>query len=82
MTHIEPYDKDSTRRDFIYIATGAMGVFGAGAVAWPFIDQMNLSADALIWVALLLARKMAIAEVIGMDGSVPAIALTMINRVE
>ena len=35
MTHIEPYDKDSTRRDFIYIATGAMGVIGAGAAAWP-----------------------------------------------
>jgi ubiquinol-cytochrome c reductase iron-sulfur subunit len=29
------------RRDFIYIATGAFGAVGAGAVAWPFISQMN-----------------------------------------
>ena len=47
MTHIEPYNTDSTRRDFIYIATGAMGLIGAGAAAWPFIDQMNPSADVL-----------------------------------
>ncbi len=30
-----------TRRDFIYVATGMMGVVGAAAVAWPFIDQMR-----------------------------------------
>lgn len=30
-----------TRRDFIYVATGMMGVIGAAAAAWPFIDQMR-----------------------------------------
>ncbi|MTI43603.1 ubiquinol-cytochrome c reductase iron-sulfur subunit [Roseibium hamelinense] len=38
---------EPTRRDFLYIATGAMGVIGAGAVVWPFIDQMNPDAAAL-----------------------------------
>lgn len=38
---------EPTRRDFLYIATGAMGAVGVGAVAWPFIDQMNPDASAL-----------------------------------
>ncbi|MEP3301830.1 MAG: ubiquinol-cytochrome c reductase iron-sulfur subunit, partial [Roseibium sp.] len=38
---------EPTRRDFLYIATGAMGAVGAGALAWPFIDQMNPDASAL-----------------------------------
>jgi len=38
---------EPTRRDFLYIATGAMGVVGAGSLAWPFIDQMNPDASAL-----------------------------------
>ncbi len=33
------------RRDFIYVATGAFAAVGAAAVAWPFINQMNPSAD-------------------------------------
>lgn len=37
----EPDGDMPTRRDFIYVATGMMGVVGAGAVAWPFIDQMR-----------------------------------------
>jgi ubiquinol-cytochrome c reductase iron-sulfur subunit len=36
-----------TRRDFLYIATGAMAAVGAAAVAWPLIDQMNPDAAAL-----------------------------------
>ena len=36
-----------TRRDFLYVASGAMGAVGAAAAAWPFIDQMNPSAAAL-----------------------------------
>ena len=36
-----------TRRDFLYIATGAVGTVGVAAVAWPFIDQMNPSASVL-----------------------------------
>ena len=33
------------RRDFIVVATYAMGAVGAGAVAWPLIDQMNPDAS-------------------------------------
>jgi len=38
---------EPTRRDFLYIATGALGAVGAAAVAWPFVDQMNPDASAL-----------------------------------
>ena len=38
---------DQDRRDFLYIATGMAGVVGAGAVAWPFIDQMRPDASTL-----------------------------------
>jgi len=37
----------ATRRDFLYVASGAMGAVGAAAVAWPLIDQMNPSSAAL-----------------------------------
>jgi ubiquinol-cytochrome c reductase iron-sulfur subunit len=36
---------EPTRRDFLLLATGAMGVVGVGAVAWPLIDQMNPDAS-------------------------------------
>lgn len=36
-----------TRRDFLYVATGAFGVVGAAFGTWPLIDQMNPSADVL-----------------------------------
>ncbi len=38
---------EATRRDFLYIATGAVGAVGVGALAWPFINQMNPDASAL-----------------------------------
>ena len=38
---------EAGRRDFIVVATYAMGAVGAGAVAWPLIDQMNPAADTL-----------------------------------
>ncbi len=38
-------DDDSTRRDFLYIATAAVGAVGTGAAIWPFIDQMNPDAS-------------------------------------
>lgn len=38
---------EPTRRDFIYVATGAMGAVGVAAVAWPIIDQMNPSSAVL-----------------------------------
>lgn len=38
---------EPTRRDFLYIATGAVAAVGAAALAWPFIDQMNPDASTL-----------------------------------
>lgn len=38
---------EPTRRDFIYIATGAVSAVGAAALAWPFIDQMSPASDTL-----------------------------------
>ncbi len=35
------------RRDFLYLTTGAMAVIGTAAALWPFIDQLNPSADVL-----------------------------------
>ena len=35
------------RRDFLYIATGAVGAVGAALTAWPFINQMNPDASVL-----------------------------------
>jgi len=36
---------DTSRRDFIFIATGAVAAVGTAATVWPFIDQMNPAAD-------------------------------------
>ena len=36
-----------TRRDFLFIATGAVGVVGAGSVVWPLISQMSPDASTL-----------------------------------
>ncbi|OCW59127.1 ubiquinol-cytochrome c reductase iron-sulfur subunit [Hoeflea olei] len=36
-----------TRRDFLYISTGATAAVGAAAFAWPFIDQMRPDASTL-----------------------------------
>lgn len=33
------------RRDFIFVATGAMAAVGTAFAAWPFIDQMEPAAD-------------------------------------
>ena len=38
---------EPTRRDFLYLTTGMAGVIGAGALAWPFIDQMRPNATTL-----------------------------------
>ena len=32
---------EPTRRDFLYIATGAAAAVGTAFAAWPFLDQMN-----------------------------------------
>ncbi|MBI4183374.1 MAG: ubiquinol-cytochrome c reductase iron-sulfur subunit [Proteobacteria bacterium] len=36
-----------TRRDFLYLATGAMAAAGTVIAIWPFIDFMNPSRDVL-----------------------------------
>jgi len=38
---------EPTRRDFLMVATGAMGAIGTIAVAWPFINNLNPAADTL-----------------------------------
>ena len=38
---------DEGRRDFIYVATAAVGAIGVGFLAWPFVDQMNPDAASL-----------------------------------
>jgi len=38
---------EPTRRDFLYIATGAVAAVGTAATVWPFISQMNPDASTL-----------------------------------
>ncbi len=50
MAHTEPQGgshghHSGTRRDFLFVATGAAGVVATGAAVWPLINQMNPSAD-------------------------------------
>jgi ubiquinol-cytochrome c reductase iron-sulfur subunit len=45
MAHVEGEDDGGSRRDFLYVATGAAGAITAGAAIWPLINQMNPSAD-------------------------------------
>ena len=42
-----PGDDEASRRDFLFVATGAAGAVTLGAAVWPLIDQMNPSADVL-----------------------------------
>lgn len=46
MAHSHTAD-DTTRRDFLYIATGAAGATGAALAAWPLVAQMNPAANVL-----------------------------------
>ncbi|MCB1462552.1 MAG: twin-arginine translocation signal domain-containing protein, partial [Nitratireductor sp.] len=36
---------DPDRREFLYLATGAVGAVGVAGLAWPFVDQMNPDAS-------------------------------------
>ncbi len=46
VTHDDEHDvEDAGKRDFLYIATGAVGAVGAALVAWPLINQMNPDAS-------------------------------------
>ncbi|MEM1104581.1 MAG: ubiquinol-cytochrome c reductase iron-sulfur subunit [Pseudomonadota bacterium] len=47
MATISADDETPTRRDFIHIWAAGAAAVGAGAVAWPFIDQMNPDASVL-----------------------------------
>jgi ubiquinol-cytochrome c reductase iron-sulfur subunit len=38
---------EPSRRDFLFIATGAVGAVGLGSVVWPLISQMNPDATTL-----------------------------------
>ena len=40
-------DDGGSRRDFLYLATGAVAGVGTLAAVWPLIDQMNPSKDVL-----------------------------------
>lgn len=42
-----PSTVEPTRRDMLFITTGAVAAVGAGAVAWPLISQMNPDASTL-----------------------------------
>ena len=37
----EHHGSDATRRDFLYIATGAAGAVAVGGIAWPLISQLG-----------------------------------------
>ncbi len=48
MTTTTPGEEDGVkRRDFLYVAAGGLGAVGTAAAIWPFISQMNPSADVL-----------------------------------
>ncbi len=48
MTTTTPIEEDGVeRRDFLYIAAGGVGAVGTALAIWPFVDQMNPSADVL-----------------------------------
>ncbi|GAB5467397.1 MAG: ubiquinol-cytochrome c reductase iron-sulfur subunit [Rhodospirillales bacterium] len=40
-------EEGGTRRDFLYLTAGAMGVIGTAAVVWPFFNSLNPAQDAL-----------------------------------
>jgi ubiquinol-cytochrome c reductase iron-sulfur subunit len=49
-TQSNPVHQDAPnpgRRDFLYVAAGAVGAVGVAGVAWPLINQMNPDASVL-----------------------------------
>lgn len=46
MAHTETQGT-TTRRDFLYIATGAVGAVGAAGLVWPFVSQLQPDASVL-----------------------------------
>ena len=47
----EHVDEEGTRRDFLYLLTGATVAVGTAALVWPLVDSMNPSADVLALAA-------------------------------
>lgn len=43
MAHVD--ERSGSRRDFLYVATGAAGAVATAAAVWPLVNQMNPSAD-------------------------------------
>jgi ubiquinol-cytochrome c reductase iron-sulfur subunit len=41
------HGEEGTRRDFLYLVTGATAAVGAAVTVWPLIDAMNPAADTL-----------------------------------
>jgi ubiquinol-cytochrome c reductase iron-sulfur subunit len=46
-TSHEQVEDEGTRRDFLYLLTGATAAVGTAALVWPLIDSMNPTADVL-----------------------------------
>ncbi len=44
---VDAQTAEPTRRDFLFVATAAVGAVGTAITVWPLIDQMNPSADVL-----------------------------------
>lgn len=46
-SHDRSAEVTGTRRDFLYLAPGAVAAVGSAAALWPFIDSMIPAADVL-----------------------------------
>jgi len=44
---VDDNGNEESRRDFLLLATSAVGAVGTAAAIWPFVDSMNPSADVL-----------------------------------
>ncbi|MEA3041627.1 MAG: ubiquinol-cytochrome c reductase iron-sulfur subunit, partial [Sphingomonadales bacterium] len=47
MADIATAAAEPTRRDFLFIATGAAGAVGVAAAAWPFVSSMGPDAETI-----------------------------------
>jgi len=45
LAHVEERRTGTTRRDFLFVATGAAGGIATAEAVWPLINSMNPSAD-------------------------------------
>ena len=45
--HPPGHEEGGTRRDFLFLAAGAVGGIGVASAVWPFISSLNPSADVL-----------------------------------